>query len=31
LSLFFENPRNPAIGILAQSLDKLLSPYLVKR
>lgn len=31
LSLLFENPRNPAIGILAQSLDKLLSPYLVKR
>jgi hypothetical protein len=31
LSLFFENPRSPAIGILAQSLDKLLSPYLVKR
>ncbi len=31
LNLFFENPRNPAIGILAQSLDKLLSPYLVKR
>ena len=31
LSLFFENPRNPAIGILAQSLDKQLSPYLVKR
>ena len=31
LNLFFENPRNPAIGILAQSLDKLLSPFLIKR
>ncbi len=31
LSLFLENPRNPTIGILAQSLDKLLSPFLIKR